>query len=165
MTMALLGWISPIIGALVHAAIVRFLPVSLRLASVVALSVLAFVIGWLVLLGFGHPLSIAEWLVALAMTVSLSYAYILAFMLVLYDSPTMSLVTIIGDHEPQGMPVEAITTFIRRNPFMQSRLDALIVVGVVEEKDSVLIMRKSVGLLMQLNAAYRRFSRRDVTTG
>jgi hypothetical protein len=90
-------------------------------------------------------------------------AYAFLFMGVAWDSPTLALVNEIADHGPAGMPVESVEDFVRRHPFVHSRLEAMMKSGVLVDDGKDFSFRRDVGLMIRFAEIYRRLgSRREV---
>lgn len=165
MSSALLGMLSPIVAAILHAASVRWLPDRLRLTSIPIFNLVVLLILGSVLTNAGSVVTVEDWLVALVLTLSAGFAYALLFLAIMFDSPTLAIVNAIEDHGPEGMPIDAFPSFASSHPFVRSRLDALIVSGIVDDTDAILVFRGKVGLLLRFTDAYRRLCGFQSKTG
>lgn len=151
-----IGVLSAILGAIWHAAIVRWLPQNMRIVSILGFDFFALIIVGFTVSTFDHIASADDWFTTLVLTMSLASAHMLVFTLVAYDSPTLSLTNAILDHGSLGMPIEALDEFSSRHPFIESRLASLVSAGIIKDDGHSLIFRGKVGLLLRVSEAYRR---------
>jgi hypothetical protein len=165
MTAAILGLLPPIFGALVHAVVFRWLPERVRLLSLPIFDIAALVAAGLAVIAGGRAVTAEEWLVGLVLTLSLGFAYALLFLGVLHDSPTLALVNAIEDGGLNGMPVDGVSVFAERHPFVRSRLVALIASGILVDRGGLVIYRGRVDLLLHLSDLYRRLCRNEMISG
>jgi hypothetical protein len=63
------------------------------------------------------------------------------------------------------MPAEAIEDFVRRHPFVGSRLDAMMKSGVLVDDGKAFSFRNDVGLMIRFAETYRRLGSRREEAG
>lgn len=150
------GLSASILGIALHALLLRALKPSQRLIALPVLLVVALALVFACLPASAPPYSIVDGLVAFILAMSLGFAFALVLNGVLHDSPTLALINTIEAHGPAGMPVDEFDDFVHRHPFVQSRLDALIAAGEIEDQDGRLRIKGRVVKLLALGDAYRR---------
>lgn len=160
----ILGVAATALGVIVHIALLRALPLRLRLPLLpFFLLVATAALGLALPLPGGEP-SVEDWAVALILALSLGLGYALLLNGILYDSPTLALVNEIEAYGPDGMPLAAFDSFVARHPFVRSRLRALVAAGELGEKDGQLEIAGNAVHLLRLGDAYRRL-RGDAPAG
>ncbi len=87
---------------------------------------------------------------------SLVTTYALVFMGIAWDSPTLALLNAMADRGTAGMSAADLEEFVRRHPFVESRVDAMVRSGVLLDDGSSYSVRRDIGLLVQLAELYRR---------
>ena len=156
MNALVVGVATALLAMAAHAALLRHLRPTWRLAALPLLLLVA--LG--VLLGFlpsiEAPYTASDGLVALILAFSFGFAYALVMNGVLYDSPTLALVNAIEAYGPAGMPLADFAGFVARHPFVESRLNALIAVDEIAAVGGELHLSGKVVRLLALGDAYRR---------
>lgn len=156
MTAVFLGTGTALFAGLLHAGVARWLPARIYiratvyclLAGLAACALVAAMNGWV--------LDAGQWLLIVILAASLMLAYALLFVGIAWDSPTLALVNAILDHGSGGMPAAALDDFIRKHPFVQSRLSAMLLVGVLADDGKCFVVRGDMGLAMRVAETYRR---------
>ena len=156
---------SVLLAVVGHASLLRLLPKRLVLSSLACFVIAAPVAVGLLLLWWGAPLSLANWLLAALLAGSLGLSYLLLFVGITYDSPTLALVNAIADFGAAGMPIAELDAFIARHPFVTTRLEALGRSDMLVLECDRWILRDRVGPLLQLGEVYRRLCTRQTNVG
>jgi len=160
-----LGLSVPSVAVLVHVVLCRWLPRGVRMLALPVLCLVSFIVLSLGALAAGLSLTPDDWFLAIVLSSSLIFAYMLLFIGVVHDSPTLAIVNAIDASGPKGMSLELWDGFVIRHPFVRSRLDALVAAGVVKREGQVLSCRGEVGPLVHLSDIYMRFCRYDMRAG
>lgn len=127
-----------------------------------------FMLGLLATLSTGLALAPGYGLGDTAYTIALygilSLTYLLLYTGVECDSPTLSLAHFIAQAGGAGRTVAEIHEFVRRRPFVKSRLAQLEAGGFILRTDAGLQLATRTSLLLDLNQRYRALMGR-VTPG
>lgn len=92
-------------------------------------------------------------------------AFLLLFIGVEHDSPTLALIGYVARHGADGMPEDGIDGFIETHPFTRARIDRLIQQGVMSERQGRYVASGAVGPMIRIAAAYRRIARMQTSAG
>jgi len=95
----------------------------------------------------------------------LSLTYLLLYTGVECDSPTLSLAHFIAQAGVTGRTASEIDEFVRRSPFVKSRLAQLEAGGFVVRSPAGLELAKKTALLLDLTRHYRRLMGRTTPGG
>src|SRR5262249_27234507 len=92
-----------------------------------------------------------------AVSLSLSTAYLVANTAIETESPTQSLVLFLHEHRRTGVTEKMILQdFLRTRPFRDSRLNALIVDGIVEKHGDRFVFRSEAQWMVRFLEGYRK---------
>lgn len=160
MVAVLAGAGSVLAGVLLHFLAVRLVPAAARPLPLLAGTIL--IAG---LAGFawsGLPVAVYALLLAGAGMTS----YLLLYIGVEHDSPTLALAGFIERHGAGGMPEGEVETFVARHPFTGTRIGKLIEQRIIVlGADDRYRMQGHVGLFVQLTHLYRRLAGMDKASG
>ena len=145
-----------IVGLAAHAIVLRTTFSRRHLLILPALLLLALSAAMLLLPLPEHSLHWEDAFIALILTLSFGFAYALIMVGVVYDSPTLALVNSIESYGPAGMPLTEFDEFVRRHPFLRSRLDALIAAGELGVINGGFELTGKATRLLIIGDAYRR---------
>lgn len=95
----------------------------------------------------------------------LALCYLITYMAVDGDSPTLSIVSYLRAGGAEGVSLDELRAFMRDRPFMRSRLDRLIDDGFVRRDGDHLRPSPRSFLLLRIFDAYRRIARRATAGG
>lgn len=166
MTVVVVGCASAMLATLLHVLIVRHLPQRLYVPAIAGCAAVAFVVVGLATSAAGASLPALHWLLGGILTLSLIAVYALVFFGIAWDSPTLALINEIADHGDAGMPMSSLDDFIRRHPFVRSRVRAMVASGTLgDDGASLTARRKNLGLLFQIAETYRRLCSHAEVTG
>ena len=157
MTATLAGLACVIAAVLAHAALCRWLSPARYIRAAMLCLLVSMVGGGALVIFSGLAFGADDWLLFLVLVPSLMSTYVLIFFGIGWDSPTLALVNAILDRGSAGLPGVELDDFVKRHPFVDSRLDAMIQAGVVKEEGPFLQARTDIGLAVRLSQAYRRF--------
>lgn len=156
MTAVLLAFASFVAAFLVHLAIWRIAvpTAALRVAAAIyaafLLAAAAGALAWLPGFGLDDAAYFAVLYGAIALCYLLTYTGIEA------DSPTLSIVAMLAKAGARGVSAAEMESFIRRRPFVRSRLLQLYRDGIVIERDGYMMSSGQVSLVLSLSEFYRR---------
>lgn len=156
MTATLAGLACMIAAMLAHATLCRWLRPAQYIRAAMLCLLVSMTGGGALVIHSGLFPAADEWLLFLVLVPSLMSTYVLIFFGIGWDSPTLALVNAILDRGAAGLPDAALDDFVKRHPFVDSRLDAMIQAGVVINDGTVLHARADVGLAVKLAETYRR---------
>jgi hypothetical protein len=157
--------IAAVFGAVIgHALLIRVLPrgfvihtlIGFIVITSIGLAVISFAAGW------SSPI---DAVVGSLLALSLGFAYLLLFVGIIHDSPTLALANAIADCGERGLPSGDISLFVAHHPFVTSRLSAMRQAGIVAVADDRLVLLGRVGALFRVCEAYRRLCARGLVGG
>jgi hypothetical protein len=162
MTVIVIGVVTALSAVLLHGILVRRLPSRFYVMMIGACCLAALLAAGLFVLIFDVRLTGEASLLIAILAVSLVAVYALLFMGIAWDSPTLALANEIIDQGAAGMPVDSLDDFVRRHPFVHTRIDAMVESGVLADDGLVFSARSNLGSLVRIIDAYRRvFGRSD----
>jgi len=148
-----------------HAAYVRLTSPRSYFLGLLIIELLMLVAATVLILVVSLQVDPIEWLVGVVLSLSLTMVYLLCFVGVAHDSPTLALINTILDFGTDGMPVEKITEFIERHPFVAARLNAMHDAGFIKSDGGRIVLGAKTAGLLQLALRYKRFSDSARTSG
>ena len=96
---------------------------------------------------------------------AIALCYLLTYTGIEADSPTLSIVTALAQGGERGVSAAEMAAFIRRRPFVRSRLLQLYRDGVVVERDGHITASRHVSFVFALSEFYRRLMGRTAKGG
>lgn len=156
MIVLVLGLAGAVVTAVLHAILVRRLPRRLRVISLGGFCLVSAALLAAAIVILDIRVTGAQLLVSFILMASLALDYAIVFTGIEADSPTLSIVNEILDRGEGGLPGHAMAEFVRRRPFVQSRIDALVEAGVLADGQILIVRRGGAGRLVQLAEGYRR---------
>ena len=105
---------------------------------------------WMRRLEFPEELNIALYYVSLCM------AYIITYTAIEGDSPTLSLIRHLNNHQDLRISRNDVLDFMRERPFIQARLATLLRDGLVKERGSFYVQNGRRPIFFSLILAFRR---------
>ncbi len=159
-----IGIASFFIALLLHILVWRLIPglASMRTLFRIFVVILTLFIVTAYSLGL---LDIYELLYAATLYSAMMLTYLLTYIGVEYDSPTLSLVNTIQAAGPSGIEESALQDFIRQRPFVRSRLDQLYRDGFVHNKQGMLLLAVESSIMLRLCDFYRALMGRRTEGG
>ncbi len=150
-------------GSVLAGVLLHFLVVRLAAARPLPLLAATILIAGLAGLFWGSlPAAVYALLLAGAGMTS----YLLLYIGVEHDSPTLALAGFIERHGSAGMPEGEVEAFIASHPFTATRIGKLLEQRIVVlDADDRYRMQGHVGLFVQLTHLYRRLSGMDKASG
>ena len=161
-----LGPLSSLGGIVAHVVFIRFgLPKRWFVKALLALSFFMFGFLGSGFFSLGVVPSFEVALIAFIMTFSTTIAYLFLFIGVMYDSPTLAIISTISNAGSKGLPINLIPSFIDSNPFVASRLTALQSAGLLMETEKNYICSVKLNLIVKLSDFYFRLCRINPSKG
>jgi hypothetical protein len=154
----LFGLTTSALAAAIHAGYIRFMAPRAYFFCLFLIEALVITGVTVLFLITALPLSFTGWLVGVVLSLSLAFAYLLCFVGVAHDSPTLALVNAILDFGAEGMPVEKIPAFIVRHPFVAARLKAVHEAGFIKSAGGRVVLGPKTAGLLQLALYYKRLA-------
>jgi hypothetical protein len=87
---------------------------------------------------------------------STAFCYVITYSAIEGDSPTLSLVRLLAEKKDGGLPVDEVAHFLRKRPFVQARLAALIHSGLVREENERFILAGRPSLAFRIVLGFRK---------
>lgn len=154
----IIGLGTPLAAALLHASYVRIIGPRSAFLSLWIIET-AVIAGTAVLLfSVDASISAEGWVVAVILSLSLLFCYLLSFMGIVHDSPTLAFVNFVMDFGPAGMPRGKVDDFVAAHPFIGSRLQAMLDAGFLRSEGTRIALGGKTGMLLRLALRYQRLS-------
>jgi hypothetical protein len=132
---------------------------------VVGLATLYFGAGVVRSLGLAELSTLAAYLHVLVFFIAMAFSYIVGYTVLEWDSPTLSIVTMIARAGKNGLEEAELIQRAEKLPFLESRMQDLIRGGILVEREGRYVLSARPHLFFRSILLYNRLLRTEQRSG